>query len=102
MCCIYIGGEPLILVMYVDELFMTEEERQIATCKQALSSKYDINYFGLMQQFLGMEMLQENVHIFLGQGKYANYVVRRFQMENCRPIATLIIINFQNIRTYDG
>ena len=58
----------------------------------------------LMHYFLGMEVWQEDGHIFLGQGKYAvveKYAVdilKRFQMEDCRPMTA----NWKKLMTFEG
>ena len=53
---------------------------------------------GLMHYYLGMEVWQELGHIFLGQGKYAIDVLRRFRMEDCRMMATTMITNLLKFR----
>ena len=45
---IVVGGAPLILLLYVDDLFITGEEHLIAACKKDLSSKFKIIDLGLM------------------------------------------------------
>ena len=37
---IMVGGVPLILLLYVDELFITGEEHLIAACKRDLASEF--------------------------------------------------------------
>jgi hypothetical protein len=50
------GGEPLILVLYVDDLFLTGSERLITECKRDIASKYKMKDLGLMHYFLGLEV----------------------------------------------
>jgi hypothetical protein len=73
-----VGEDPLILVLYVDDLFITGVERLIDGCKQSLASKFEMKEIGLMHYFLGLEVWQEPRHIFLGQRKYAFDILRRF------------------------
>ena len=60
------GEDTLILILCVDELFITGVEDLIAECKMGLASKFEMNDIGLMHYFLGMEVWQEEGHIFLG------------------------------------
>ena len=90
---IMVGDDPLILLLYVDDLFITGGERPIAACKKDLATKYEMTDIGLMHYYLGMEVWQVPSHTFLGQGKYAVDVLRRFRMEDYRPMATPIISN---------
>ena len=50
------GEDPIILVLYVDDLFITGEERLIARCKKGLASEFEMKDIGLMHYFLGMEV----------------------------------------------
>ena len=58
--------DPLIILLYVDDLFITGGERPIAPCKKDLASEYEMTDIGLMHYFLGLEVWQEPGHIFLG------------------------------------
>jgi hypothetical protein len=57
---------------------------------------------GLMHYFLGMEVWQEESHIFLGQGKYAVDILSRFQMEDCRPMSTPMVTNWKKLSASDS
>ena len=60
----------MILVLYVDDLFLTGAEHQIAWCKRELTSEFEMKDLGLMHHFLGLEVWQRSNEIFLSQGKY--------------------------------
>ena len=45
-------SEPLILVLYVDDLFLTGNEKLITWCKKQLASKFEMKDLGLMHYFL--------------------------------------------------
>ena len=53
---IVVGEDPFILVLYVDDLFITGVERLIASCKESLSSELEMKDIGLMHYFLGLEV----------------------------------------------
>ena len=53
---IVVGGDSLILLLYVDDLFITGEEHLIATCKRDLASEFETTDLGLMHYYLGMEV----------------------------------------------
>jgi hypothetical protein len=58
------GNECLILVLYVDDLFLTSSERLIVECKQALNAKFEMKDLGLLHYFLGLEVWQRTDEIF--------------------------------------
>jgi hypothetical protein len=61
-----VGVDLLYLFLYVDDIFVTEEERFIDGCKQSLALKFEMKDIGPMHCFLGLEVWQEPGHIFLG------------------------------------
>eukprot|EP00253_Pinus_taeda_P016383 PITA_16383 len=52
---------------------------------------------GQMHYFLGLEVWQQKGEIFLGQGRYATEILKRFRMEDCRPMANPMITNWKKI-----
>eukprot|EP00253_Pinus_taeda_P001835 PITA_01835 len=99
---IVIGEEPLILVLYVDDLVITGAERLIEHCKRDLATEFEMKDVGLMHYFLGLEVWQEEGHFFLGQGKYIVDILSRFHMEDCRPMSTPMITNWKKLHASDS
>jgi hypothetical protein len=55
-----------------------------------------------MHYFLGLEVWQEPEHIFLGQGKYAIDILKRFQLEDCRPMSTPMITYWKKLNASES
>ena len=53
-----VNNEPLILVVYVDDLFLTGNQKLIVWCKKKLASEFEMKDLGLMYYFLGLEVWQ--------------------------------------------
>jgi hypothetical protein len=51
-----INDEPVILLFYVDYLFLTREENLIIDYKKKLTAKFEMKDLGLMHYFLGLEV----------------------------------------------
>lgn len=51
-----VGDSPLILVLYVDDLFLTEVEQMIVGYKRELAFEFEMKDLGLMHYFLGLEV----------------------------------------------
>jgi hypothetical protein len=96
------GEKPLILVLYVDDLFLTGDEQLIADCKVNLATEFEMKDLGLMHYFLGLEVWQMDGRFFLGQGKYAVEILRRFRMMDCRPMSTPLVTNWRKIDASDS
>ena len=43
---IVVGSDPLILLLYVDDLFITGRERPIVACKKDLAAEYEMTDLG--------------------------------------------------------
>ena len=48
-------GNPVILLLYVDDLFVTSEEGLITDMKMNLATEFEMKVLGMMNYFLGME-----------------------------------------------
>jgi hypothetical protein len=57
---------------------------------------------GLMHYFLGLEEWQVSGEIFLRHGKYTVYILSIFRMEDCRPMARLMVTNMNKVITLDS
>ena len=47
---------PVILLLYVDDLFLTGDEKLIAKCKKKLTAEFEMKDLGQMHYFLGLEV----------------------------------------------
>ena len=50
------GRRSMIILIYVDDLFLTGENELIADAKRRLVTEIDMKYLGMMHYFLGMEV----------------------------------------------
>jgi hypothetical protein len=95
------GNQPVILILYVDDLFLTGDEGLIAWCKRELTSEFEMKDLDLMHYFLGLEVWQRQGEIFLAQGKYTVDVLKRFGMMDCKSMSTLIVTNLGTLHDSD-
>ena len=49
-----VEDEPVILLLYVDDLFLTGNEKQIMESKKKLAEEFEMKDLGLMHYFLGL------------------------------------------------
>ena len=54
-------------------------------------SEFEMKYLNLMQYFLGMEVHQGEVEIFICRTKYAKDMLKMFDMVECKPTPTPIV-----------
>jgi hypothetical protein len=95
------GNQLVILILYVDDLFLTGDEGLIAWCKRELTLEFEMKDLGLMHYFLGLEVWQRQGEIFLAQGKYTVDVLKRFGMMDCKSMYTPMVTNLRKLHDYN-
>jgi hypothetical protein len=97
-----VNDAPVILLLYVDDLFLTGAEPLIIQCNRELGFEFDMKDLGLMHYYLGLEVWQKHGEIFLGQGKYVVKIPKKFGMMDCKSMATPMVTNLKKPRDSDS
>ena len=50
------GDGIMILLLYVDDLFLTGEDKPINECKKKLVAEFEMKDIGMMHYFIGLEV----------------------------------------------
>lgn len=90
-------GMPLILVLYVENLFLTGSESSMIECKMELASKFKMKDLGFMHYFLGLKVWQRLNEIFISQGKYVLKLLERFGMIECKSLPRPMEMSFKKL-----
>ena len=61
--------------------------------KLPMIEEFQMSDLGEMAYFLGMEISQMQQGIFICQQKYAVEILKKFDMQNCKPISTPLVQN---------
>ncbi|KAK6163847.1 hypothetical protein DH2020_000711 [Rehmannia glutinosa] len=92
----------LIVCLYVDDLIYTGTSlAMVQEFKKAMMEEYEMTDLGLMKYFLGIQVRQSKGEIFISQEKYLEEVLKKFHMNNCKPISTPLAVN-EKFQLYDG
>ncbi|KAE8727985.1 hypothetical protein F3Y22_tig00004899pilonHSYRG00012 [Hibiscus syriacus] len=79
----------LIVCLYVDDLIFTGSNPSMFNeFKDVMMKEFEMTDMGLMAYYLGIEVKQQNDGIFISQESYAKEILKKFKMENCKPIST--------------
>ncbi|KAE8657590.1 hypothetical protein F3Y22_tig00116989pilonHSYRG00496 [Hibiscus syriacus] len=79
----------LIVFLYVDDLIFTGSNPSMFNeFKDVMMKEFEMIDMGLMAYYLGIEVKQQNDGIFISQESYAKEILKKFKMENCKPIST--------------
>ena len=82
------GRRPVMLLLYVDDLFPTSKEKLIKYARRILATEFKMKDLGMMHYFLGIEVWENVYVIFLCQEKYTIDILKIFQMMDCKAIST--------------
>jgi len=79
----------LIICLYVDDMIVTgNNEEEMKDFKKSMMKKFEMSYLGNLTYFLGIEFEMNSQGVLIHQRKYAQDVLKRFNMLNCKPIST--------------
>jgi hypothetical protein len=92
----------VILVLYVDDLFLIGANPLIIQCKRELASEFDMKDLGLMHYYLGLKVWQKHGEIFLGKEKYVVKILQKFEMMDYKSMATPMVTDLRKLRDYDS
>jgi len=79
----------LIVCLYVDDMIVTgNNEEEMNAFKKNMMKKFEMSDVGNLTYFLGIEFEMNSQGVLIHQRKYAQDVLKRFNMLNCKPIST--------------
>jgi hypothetical protein len=89
-----LNGEIFICHVYVDDIIFGLTNKDY--CKkfgELLSKEFKMSMIGELIFFLGFQVMQMREGIFIFQEKYTKDLLKRFKMDDCKPIKTPIPSN---------
>jgi hypothetical protein len=92
-----VNGESLILVLYIDDLFLTNAKSLIVECKYEFTSKFEMKDLGMMHYFSRLAVWQRTDEIFPSQGKYTVEILKKFEILNFKLVATPMMMNLKKL-----
>ena len=95
--------EKVLVGIYLDDLIITGPSgNQISKFKEEMKDKFEMIDLGLLSSYLGMEVTQSSVNIFLSQRAYTNHILKVFKMNDCNAIQTPMEVHLKLQREAEG
>lgn len=91
------GFDKTYVLIYVDDLLIfSTKENEVTKVKTVLNKEFKMKDLGLISEFLGIHIKQdlERGLTELSQRVYLENVLKKFEMENCKPVTTPMDQNF--------
>jgi hypothetical protein len=82
----------LIVLVYVDDIiFGCNKDSLVQWFAFSMDSEFEMSMIGELSFFLGLQITQRPDGIFISQGKYLREMMKRFQMEDSKPVGTPMV-----------
>jgi hypothetical protein len=82
-------GSILLIEIYVDDIFFgSTNDRFSQKFAKDMQNEFEMSLLGELSFFLGLQICQRNQGIFISQTKYIREMLKRFGMEDCKPVIT--------------
>ena len=79
----------IIIEVYVDDIiFGSDDDRLSQNFSKAMQKEFEMSLLGELKLFLGLQISQQVDGIFISQLKYIKEMLKRFQMEDSKPVST--------------
>ena len=86
----------ILLLLYVDDIILTKSNPHSFTrLINLLGSEFAMKDMGPLHYFIGVEVTNFGVNMFLNQTKYAIDLLKRAQMTGCKAISTPMVTKMQ-------
>jgi hypothetical protein len=84
-----LNGEIFICQVYVDDIiFDSTNEDYCKEFGELMSKEFKMSMLGELTFFLGFQVKQMREGIYISQEKYTNNLLKRFKLDECKPIKT--------------
>jgi hypothetical protein len=86
------GNDLLIVLVYVDDIiFGCHNDSLVQWFASTMESEFEMSMIGELSFFLGLQITQRSEGMFLSQEKYLREMLKRFQMEDSKPVGTPMV-----------
>ncbi|KAD3640040.1 hypothetical protein E3N88_29263 [Mikania micrantha] len=81
-----VGQHKLLVQIYVDDIiFASSDPKLCADFTELMTKNFEMSAMGELQFFLGLQIKQNPDGIFIHQSKYTKELLKKFDLQNCKP-----------------
>ena len=78
----------MILVIFVYDIIFGGDDDESDKFAEEMKKKFEMSMIGEMKYFLRLQIMQDKEGIFISQTKYLKDLLKRFGLEEYKPIGT--------------
>ena len=91
------------LEIYIDDIIFGRDNHNLSKqFAQSMQNEFEMSMLGELKFFLGLQISQSDEGIFISQTKYINEMLKKFQMEYCKPVGTPMVTGCKLSNTDDS
>ncbi|XP_058722251.1 uncharacterized protein LOC131594177 [Vicia villosa] len=79
----------------------SQSEHTLYVKHQEMMKKYEMSDLGLLHDFIGIEVYQDEYGVFICQRRYAENILKKFGMNGCKPVDIPLVVN-EKLKKEDG
>ncbi|PKU64856.1 Retrovirus-related Pol polyprotein from transposon TNT 1-94 [Dendrobium catenatum] len=84
-----IGKDILIVQIYVDDIIFGSSNKHLCDdFSKTMSNEFEMSLMGDLNYFLGFSIKQLEEGTFLSQNKYIKDILKKYEMDNAKPVST--------------
>ncbi|KAD2805405.1 hypothetical protein E3N88_38782 [Mikania micrantha] len=81
-----VGQHKLLVQIYVDDIiFASSDPKLCDDFTKLMTTNFEMSAMGELQFFLGLQIKQKPDGIFIHQSKYTKELLKKFDLQNCKP-----------------
>ncbi len=81
----------IIQVYFDDIIFGGDDDRLSQQFSKDMQKEFEMSLLGELNYFLGLQIHQKENGIFIFQSKYIKEMLKKFKLEDCKPVSTPMI-----------
>ena len=95
-------GSLIIVEIYVDDIIFGSDNDQLSKLfAKSMQNEFEMSMLGELKYFLGLQISQSYKGIFISQTKYIKEMLKKFKMEDCKPVGTPVVTRCKLSNTDD-
>jgi hypothetical protein len=97
-----IDGDSMIIVeVYVNDIiFGNDDEKMSKGFARRMQQQFEMSLLDELNFFLGLQIVHSKGGLFIHQSKYVKYMLKKFQLEDCKPVFTPMTVGCKLSKEY--
>jgi hypothetical protein len=93
----------MIMELYVDYIiFGSDDEKMSNDFARMMQEEFEMSFLGELNFFLGLQIIQSKRGVFIHQSKYVKDILKRFQLEDFKPVSTPMTVGCKLSKEYES